>query len=272
MTPIIIIISVIAVLVLLYVLSLQGRRNHPALEELKKWSYAHRGLHKKPEIPENSLPAFRLAAEKGYGAEFDVHLLRDGGLAVFHDNTLNRTTGQTGRVEDLTVDKLSRYNLESTEETIPQMHQVLEIFEGKAPVIIELKAVGGNAAKLCEAVFKQLDNYKGVYCVESFDPRCILWLRRHRPNVVRGQLSQDFLKSHSGMGKIIDFILTVLLANFLTRPDFIAYKFKDRKNLSNVLCLKLWGIQGASWTIKNQADFDQAKKEDLIPIFEKFEP
>jgi hypothetical protein len=74
------------------------------------------------------------------------------------------------------------------------------------------------------------------------------------------------------MGRIVDFVLTFLLENFLTRPDFIAYKFSDRKNLSNTLCQKLWKIQGVSWTLRNKKVYHEAIGEGLIPIFEKFEP
>lgn len=52
--------------------------------------YAHRGLHALPHAPENSLPAFRRAAEAGYGAELDVRLTADGRLAVVHDGELSR--------------------------------------------------------------------------------------------------------------------------------------------------------------------------------------
>ncbi len=268
----IIITSIILLFALLYLLSLRGRRKHPALSRLRKWSYAHRGLHDKPHIPENSLHAFYLALQKGYGIELDVHLLHDGELAVIHDSTLKRTTGKKGKIENLTSADLSSYNLEGTNETIPLFRDVLTMFAGKAPLIVELKTAGGNAAKLCEATFKLLDNYKGLYCVESFDPRCLLWLKKNRPNVCRGQLAQNFLKKTSGMGKIVDFVLTFMFANFLTRPDFIAYKFSDRKNISNVLCRKLWKLQGASWTIRTKADYHIALGEGLIPIFEKFEP
>ncbi len=272
MIALVIIITVIVLLALLYILSLRGRTKHPALSRLHKWSYAHRGLHNKPHIPENSLHAFYLALQKGYGIELDVHLLRDGEVAVIHDSTLDRTTGQKGKIEHLTTRDLSRYNLEGTDETIPLFRDVLCMFNGKAPLIVELKTAGGNAAKLCEATFRLLDNYKGLYCVESFDPRCLMWLRKNRPNVCRGQLAQNFLKSTSGMGKLVDFVLTFMLENFLTRPDFIAYKFSDRKNISNVLCRKLWKIQGVSWTLRNKAVYHEALGEGLIPIFEKFEP
>ena len=62
------------------------------LEELKKYRFAHRGLHDKPEVPENSLLAFERACERGFGIEFDVHLTKNGKLAVMHDSGLKRVT------------------------------------------------------------------------------------------------------------------------------------------------------------------------------------
>jgi len=266
------ILVILLVLLLCYGLMLRGVANAPGLEKLQGWAYAHRGLHNKPTIPENSLAAFRLAVEKGYGAELDVHLLKDGGLAVIHDSALKRTTGAEGYEEDLSVEQLGNYCLEESSEPIPTFKQVLDLFEGKAPLIIELKTFRNNADALCEAVCRQLESYQGDYCLESFDPRVIRWLRKNRPQLIRGQLSMNFCKQHSGQGAWADFALTHLLCNFLTRPHFIAYNFGDRGGLSNRLCLDLWSLQGVSWTIRRQEDFDACVAEGLLPIFEQFEP
>ena len=87
---------------MLYIGSVGGRTGHPGLKDLQGWNYAHRGLHSK-DVPENSMAAFRASLERGYGIEFDLHLLKDGNLAVIHDSLLKRTTGQEGRIEDLTT-------------------------------------------------------------------------------------------------------------------------------------------------------------------------
>ena len=272
MTIVLILVCIVLALVMLYLWAIRGRTGHPGLAALQGWRYAHRGWHDKPAIPENSMAAFRRAVENGFGAELDVHLLADGGLAVFHDAKLIRTTGREGFIEDLTLADLPDYKLEGTEETIPTFRQVLDLFEQKAPLIIELKAERGNAAALCAAVCKELDNYTGVYCLESFDPRCILWLHKNRPDLIRGQLAQNFMKEPSGMGRPIDLVLTYLLDNALTRPDFVAYKFEDRCSIGNRLCRKLWKVAGASWTIRSKADLDAAEAEGLLPIFECFDP
>lgn len=73
-------------------LTVHGRKDQPGWETFEHVRFAHRGLHG-PGVPENSLAAFRRAAEAGYGAELDVHLTADGYLAVIHDSDLARMCG-----------------------------------------------------------------------------------------------------------------------------------------------------------------------------------
>ena len=236
------------------------------------WYFAHRGLHSSPDIPENSLAAFRKAVMHGYGAELDVHLLRDGTLAVLHDSGLKRMTGQEGMIEDCTLADLSRLHLNGTDETVPTFRQVLELFAGRSPLIIELKTQNHNADRLSEAVCKELDSYHGIWCLESFDPYVLLWLRRNRPDIIRGQLSMNFMRERNGLSFFHALIGTHLLHGFLTRPDFIAYRFKDRKKAGNRFFLHVLKKQGVAWTLRSRKEFDQALSEGLWPIFEKFEP
>ena len=158
--------EILLVLFAIYGLSTCGRLKHPEKDRLKGWNYAHRGLHNRDKgIPENSLAAFRAAVEHGYGAELDVHLLRDGNLAVIHDSLLERVTGQSGRIEDLTTDDLKNYRLCGTEETIPTFREVLDTFAGKTPLIIELKPVDNNHAALCKAACDAMEGYEGLWCM-----------------------------------------------------------------------------------------------------------
>lgn len=269
---ILIIFAVLIGLFLLYVLAVRGKKGHPDLQALRGWNYAHRGLHNETR-PENSMAAFRAALEKGYGIELDVHLLKDGNLAVIHDSPLKRTTGADGKIEDLTTEQLKDYRLEGTEDTIPTFQQVLELFDGKAPLIVELKAAGNNAAKLTEATCKMLDSYQGAYCLESFDPRCIRWLKKHRPDLIRGQLARNFFAvKANNLPWILKFIMSKQLINFLIVPHFVAFRFHERKNLGNFLVRKLWGTQGVAWTLRSPQEHETAVKEGWIPIFENYEP
>jgi len=264
-------ISLLAVLVL-YSLSVMGRRNHPGFDGFRPFRYAHRGLHGNG-IPENSMAAFRLAKDAGYGIELDIHLLKDGSLAVIHDSALLRTTGKKGVVEDLTMEELSDYHLENTDESIPLFSQVLELYSGQAPLIVELKCVGNNYARLCETACKMLDGYDGLYCLESFDPRCLRWLKKNRPDLIRGQLTENYFKSpNCKLPWILKVVLSWQMLNFLTMPDFIAYRFRDRKHPSNWFARGLWKLRGVSWTLQSQQEFDIAVKDSCLPIFEGFVP
>ena len=90
--------------------------------------YAHRGLYDNHHgVPENSLPAFRAAVEKGYGVELDVQLSADGQVVVFHDDTLDRICGVHGKVIDYPLSELQQMKLLDTEETLPLFTDVLAV-------------------------------------------------------------------------------------------------------------------------------------------------
>ena len=270
-------INMIAVIVIfacciLYVLSTRCRCGASRLGSFYGWKYAHRGLHGKG-IPENSMGAFRRARDCGYGVELDVHLMADGNLAVIHDSDLLRTTGKEGRIEDLATDDLQQYCLEGTAETIPTFVDVLAMFEGRVPLIVELKTAGNNHAELCQRACAVLDNYDGIFCLESFDPRCIHWLKKNRPDLIRGQLTENFFKSKtSKLPWILKLLMTNQMLNFLTLPDFVAYKFSDRQHISDKIVRLLWKTPSVTWTILSQNELDIAVSENRVPIFEGFEP
>ena len=262
---------IVAVIVAaLYLLALRGRTGHPGLAGLRGWNYAHRGLHN-AERPENSMSAFREALEHGYGIELDIHLMKDGNLAVIHDSSLKRTVGADVRIEDLTLSDLEQYRLLGSGEKIPLFREVLDLYRGKAPLIVELKEAK-NCDALCRAAAQMLQTYQGAYCVESFDPRCVYWFRKNAPHVIRGQLTEDYFASKTPIPDVLKFILKHQLENFLTLPDFVAYRYCDVDHISNRIVRGLWGVQGVTWTLRTKEDFDTAVADHWIPIFEHFEP
>ena len=272
MKTVLIVLLAVALLAALWLLSLRGKRKKSGFFGLEKWHYAHRGLHG-DGVPENSLQAFRLAVQNGYGAELDVHLSRDGRLVVMHDESLKRTAGVGRNIADCTAAELEQMRLEGTAQKIPYLEEVLPIFAGKAPLVIELKPAGGNHAALSKAVCAMLDGYPTLrFCIESFDPRVLLWLKKHRPDIVRGQLSCNFLRDRSGLHLPLALLLTELTMNFLTVPHFVAYKFADRGRLSLRVCKRLWGVQEFSWTITDELDAKTAMQDGSILIFEHCRP
>lgn len=232
-------------------------------------NYAHRGLHDIDNgIPENSLAAFRLAAESGYGIELDVQLSRDGYVVVFHDDTLKRVCGIDARVDEYDYRDLKTMSLLGTDEHIPLFTEVLEVLseKGSSPLIVELKT-GPRNDELCTKTYEILKKYNIRYCVESFNPFIVYWFRKNAPGVFRGQLASeksDYLPEQS---KITACLLSECAFNILARPDFIAYKNTERpRRIKN---LRKRGIMLASWTSR-EPEIDQ-KTNDAV-IFEKYRP
>ena len=266
-------VAALVVLVLgLWALAVRGNPSGEDFYGLAGKHYAHRGLHNaERSVPENSLKAFRLALRYGYGAELDVHLSRDKRLVVMHDENLARTTGADMNIAAVSSDTLDGLRLENSGEKVPYLEEVLPLFSGQQPLVIEIKPHGKNYARLTYRVCKLLDEYPDLqFCMESFDPRVLIWLRKNRPEIIRGQLSMNFIKDRSGLKWPMAFAMTNLLLNFLTQPDFVAYKEEDRKNLGLWMCKTLWRVQEFSWTVHSQERADELKAKNSILIFENF--
>lgn len=241
-------------------------------QHLTGWDYAHRGLYDNEHgIPENSIAAFRRAVDKGYGIELDVHLTADNQLVVFHDDTLTRMCGMNKKISSFLYSDLMQLRLLGTEEGIPLFKDVLELIDGKVPLIIELKVDGSNQNLLCPLVWQLLSRYKGDYCIESFHPFVLQWFKRHEPQVVRGQLSCNFFKENPHCDVVL-FLMSNLMTNFFTHPDFIAYKYLDLDNPAVIYNRKLFHIMTVVWTIPGKPTYDRFKNKVDAMIFEGFEP
>ena len=230
-------------------------------------NYAHRGLHSEDQsIPENSMKAFALAAEAGYGMELDVQLSKDGQVVVFHDDTLDRVCGVAARVDELDYDELKALPLYGTEERMPLFSEVLALVGGRTPLIVELKN-GPKNDELCEKTYALLRTYQGAYCVESFNPFIVAWFRFHAPAVLRGQLAQlpeDFVR---GGRKITEsLLLGNTLLNVAARPQFIAYRIGPRPLA--VRFAEALGAMRVGWTSHSR---DSERGRDAV-IFEYYTP
>ena len=152
---------------------------------LKNSTIAHRGIYDNKKIIENTIEAFKKAISKGYTIELDLRLTKDNRVVVFHDEDLSRLGNRKDKINNLTLEELRKVKL-LNKSNIPTFDEVLCLVDCKVPLLVELKPDKGfNLEKL---VSRQLDNYKGKYAIQSFDPRTILWFRLFRKNVTRGLL------------------------------------------------------------------------------------
>lgn len=259
-------------LVVLYLYAIMPRMvKRPDKTPFEGRLYAHRGLFdNETDAPENSLPAFARAAERGFGIEMDIQLTKDKVPVVFHDFTLKRACRTSGKVIDYTYDELKKLELFRSQEHIPTFEEALAVVDGRVPIIVELK-IEWSDYRVCRIADSILRNYKGDYAIESFNPLALLWFRKNHKEVVRGQLSDHFRKEGTATVPFY-FLLHYLTLNFLTKPDFIAYNHKYSKNMSRQICRYLYGASAAGWTIKSEEQLKKAKENFDWFIFDGFIP
>ena len=229
-----------------------------------KW-ISHRG--ESFDAPENSLAAFKKSAECGLGVELDVQPTKDGKIVVFHDGNVKRMCGVDKKISEMTFEEVSALRLNESEHKIPLFSEVLDVL-GDVPVSCEIKTDGAAFdTDFLENTYQMLKEYKGDFNVISFNPFVLEWFKNNHPEVIRGQLSQDFSKEEKYKGKVLYLLLTNLMLNVLARPDFIAYKHQDASQISRRICRKL-GALSVTWTIKSKEDYEKVKDDFDLFIFD----
>lgn len=230
---------------------------------------AHRGLHNINEgIPENSLPAFSRAVERGYPIELDIHLTTDGKLFVLHDFNTERVCGRDFHVEGMDSHMLRDFKLMGTDFSIPLFGDVLEIVNGRVPILIEIKSESVHVGTLEDKLHNTLQSYKGQVAIESFNPLSVRYMGKKNPSYILGQLSYEF----EGRDDIPPFVKKLLMncrLNFLSRPDFIAYDINAMPK-PFLKPLKDGGKTAViGWTVRSGSDMKFAEKYCDNYIFEE---
>ena len=232
---------------------------------IKNNYFAHRGLHNKL-IPENSMASFLHAVEKGYHIELDIKMTKDKRLVVIHDYNLKRLCGVNITVGSSNYDDIKDYKLLKSDETIPLLDTVLNALPDTTLLLLELKSSKNNKV-FVKLFLDTMKNYKHTYAVHSFDPRIVYLFKKYAPHLVRGQIAKNMSTKN---GKIILRSLTSFL-EFLTKPDFINYRFIDLpyKKLDRQ---KKKGMLILSYIAKSQTDLDFVRSRYDNAVFENFEP
>ncbi len=217
--------------------------------------FAHRGLHDSLNRPENSLAAFEGAVQRGFGVELDVRLSSDGVPVVVHDANLERTTGVRSPVSELDAARIQALRLEGTSQHVPTLAEALAVIDGNVPVLIEVKNQG-DVGPLEDAIAREIADYSGPVAVMSFNPYSVARFRTIAPGVVRGQLSSRLKGEDLAIYEKL--ALRLLLMNWKSRPDFIAYEVEAVPSMTTLgqrfhgRPLLLWTANTAEDTLKAQ--------------------
>ncbi|MEG0751565.1 MAG: glycerophosphodiester phosphodiesterase family protein [Oscillospiraceae bacterium] len=249
------------------------RASEDACERFARRAYAHRGLYdNEGAAPENSLAAFELAMQNGYGCELDVQFTKDKKLIVFHDNDFGRVCGVDTPVWELTWDEVKELRLFGSAEGVPLFSEVLETVNGREPLIVEIKAEGICTEwyyELCRATLEMLRGYGGEFCVESFHPCVVGWFKKHADDLVRGQLVNGH-KASPDLGIVNGMCAQWLLCDVISRPHFVAYREQDIGLPFRIV--RALGALGVVWTCRTPERHAQLEKLTDAIIFERYMP
>lgn len=232
---------------------------------LLTWKYAHRGLHNEL-IPENSIKAFENAIKNNFAIELDVRVTKDNTWVVFHDKNLLRMSNENIRLANLNYDDLKHHLLGNSLETIPALEDVLNLVNGKVPLLIEIKPIK-NKKKHLKTLVKILDNYEGEYAVFSFSPFIIKWFKKYRPNYIRGQISSFF--EDNKLPRFLKYFYKSMFFNRFTKPDFISYNINNIPN-KYINKAKSKGLILFGYTAKSLHQYQNALKHLDNVVFENF--
>lgn len=148
---------------------------------------AHRGGHRSTRRPENTLACFRAAIAAGVEAiEFDVQMTRDGGLVVFHDRRVDRTTNGRGALADHSLAEIRALDA-GQGERVPLLAEVLELVRGTGVrLLLELKTAEPGEARATGLEAAVVNAVEAAGCHDqtifaSFTAAALARLRALRP-------------------------------------------------------------------------------------------
>lgn len=243
----------------------------PALDWLVARPIAHRGLHDAAKgVIENSESAFAAAIRHTYSIECDLQLARDGEAMVFHDETLDRVTADSGPVGERTAAELRRVAFKAGHDRIQTFAELLEQVDGAVPLVVELKSNWDGGDALAARALAVLAAYRGPVGLMSFDPDLVEALRRHSPATVRGLTADraddpyyDFLPPQ----RLLEMRGFSQLAR--TAPHFIAFDYRQLP-FAPVTEFRQAGHPVITWTIKSPEAAAQARLHCDQITFEGF--
>lgn len=235
---------------------------------------AHRGLHDRKSVIENTLSAARAAIAGGFGIECDVQLTSDGEAVVFHDFTLDRMCNGSGPLVERTAASLAEVPFKATSDRIPTLSAFLAELAGRVPLICEIKSAFDGDLRLARRTAEIVASYDGPLALKSFDPAIVAALREFAPHHPRGIVGERAFDHPEWSTIPAD--KRHAMANLLhwdeTRPDFLSWHVTDLDTAVPFLCRHAAGLPVMTWTVRTPDQRAMAARGADQMVFEDFVP
>jgi len=210
----------------------------------------HRGA--KGYVLENTLSSFQKAIDLNVeGIELDVHLSADNQVMVIHDETIDRTTNGSGKVNDLTSSELKKHK-------IPILEEVIELVNKKCWINIEIKDKKATpfVLSIIENSIEELGWNYNLFQISSFDWTVLEAIAQLNPSIQLGVLTEKSTSEAFEFAKKIN--------AFSINPFF---ELIDQETVA------LWqqnGFKVFPWTVNQEEDINFVKSLHVNGIISDF--
>jgi len=256
-----IVLAAIAAIYGLFGLIIPRAERKPAMANIDWRVIAHQGgNHLRPD---NTLMAFSHAVELGVDAlEFDVHATSDGHLVVIHDDTVDRTTNGSGRVNELTLAEIreldAAWNWPHHEDTgdrtyrgqgvrIPTLEEVLREFPD-VPMTIEIKQAEPSIIEVFGRTLQQFDREQNTI-VATFHPEVMYEFRQKFPDFATSGVEPEIRAFY---------VMKTAFLGWLYRPKMEAFQVPETSGNLKVITPRFVraaqrrGISVQVWTVNDR--------------------
>jgi glycerophosphoryl diester phosphodiesterase len=215
--------------------------------------------------PENTIASFKLAVEHGADyVELDAKLSADGQVMVIHDQTVDRTTNGTGRVNQLTLAQLkaldagSKFNKKFAGEKIPTLDEVFKAVGKDVKVNVELTNYASKNDDLVAKVVEIIKDNKMESRVlfSSFLPRNIALAHKLLPEAPYGILCLEGLAGALSRSFLMKRLSPALVHPYLKDTNERLVKREHKR-----------GRKVNVWTVNDDQDIRRLIKMDVDGIF-----
>src|SRR5215467_11006751 len=229
------------------------RKRGTSLHWLIARPVAHRGLHDSTAgVIENTPSAFAAAVAGNYAIECDLQLSADGEAMVFHDDTLERLTEGSGRVDAHPATALKRVTFRATSDHMITLGELCELAAGRVTLVIEIKSHFDGDRRLIRRAAEVLASYNGPVAVMSFDPGPMAELRALAPGLTRGIVAERHYRHREWdqLSARTKRALAYFSHALATRPQFIAYSVKDLPSALPLAARRVLRLPLLTWTVR----------------------
>lgn len=165
------------------------------------------------------------------------------------------------------------YGIRAKVTSPSQLKELLDLVDGRVPVILTVEPDEENLYRFCEHLFPVLDEYEGVFAIESINTRVLSFFRAQREEYIRGQIIDSaYTSGYSLREQASDFAIRNLLLNTKTQPDFVSCSLNDRKKISLLLCRLIYRIPVVNWVVRDMREYEEVRTDGQIVVFEDIEP